>query len=402
MAANNKCTNSPLGNSTMNNNDINNDVYINFREGNNTIYICPMKDYFKNKYKSNDDSNNNDNSNNNDDSNNNEDSNNEDSTNNNNTEERHPFNKVEPICPEHKSTSELNKKEYFHSWKKSIHTLKNNSDKNSSDDNNIDINSNERRSKYSHSFNINKEENYFKKFCVNPERKQKKIPYTDMNFSTAIKKIYKRRYQMIFNKKLFYLFQKCEELFNKGIWLFKIFNNTLNEKKIFKIINMILESEEKEILIKPKYEKYFYNFIKNVSLNDNKNMYDKKLNNASKFQRLNKTISARNFHRTIKSKHNKNIINNAYHPNFGTSLKSKKNETTLLSSQPNQEYNMLNKDKLSLLLHSNNKKQTIQECIIDYVDYNFHSQMYNSPTRMYCSVNQLDTTVSFIKTPSFL
>lgn len=113
MAANNKCTNSPLGNSTMNNNDINNDVYINFREGNNTIYICPMKDYFKNKYKSNDDSNNNDNSNNNDDSNNNEDSNNEDSTTNNNTEERHPFNKVEPICPEHKSTSELNKKRIF-------------------------------------------------------------------------------------------------------------------------------------------------------------------------------------------------------------------------------------------------------------------------------------------------
>ncbi|KOB89706.1 hypothetical protein PFDG_05258 [Plasmodium falciparum Dd2] len=82
--------------------------------------------------------------------------------------------------------SELNFKEYLLSWFYSIHTLKNNSDKNSSDD--IFL-----------IFLLMFDVLYIvivilfilKKiilhhFVLRPDRKKKKIPYTDMNCSTAI------------------------------------------------------------------------------------------------------------------------------------------------------------------------------------------------------------------------
>ncbi|SBS89540.1 conserved Plasmodium protein, unknown function [Plasmodium malariae] len=281
----------------------------------------------------------------------------------------------------------------------------NDSEKNSSD-NNVDTNYKEQNLNYKNGFNINKEENYFKNYCICPEKKKRNMPpYSDTNFSREIRRTYKKRYKIIFNKKLFHLFEKCEELFNKGMWLFQIFNSNLNEKRIFKIINTILESEEKEILIKPKYEKYFYNFIKNMCLNENNknNIFDKKLNNSnSKFQKINRTISSRNLPKTIKTKNTKIPMtnNSPSYQNFGVSVKIKKNES--LTSQTSDQNNMLNKDKLSLLLHSNNKEQNIQECIMDYVDYSFNDPFYSNPARMYCSISPIDTTVSFIKTSPIL
>ncbi|KMZ90605.1 hypothetical protein PVMG_02774 [Plasmodium vivax Mauritania I] len=290
----------------------------------------------------------------------------------------------------------------------------NDSERNSSD--NVDFcYGGEQKTGYKNSFNINKEENYFK------------------NFS-----------------KLFLLFETCEQMFNKAAWLYRIFNNSLNEKRIFNLINTILESEEKEIVINPKDQKYFYDFIKNICLSENsKNgafgksgpfgksgALDKKWSGASgsKFHRINKSISSRHLNRTFKSKRERSerseigergerseigekgersekndnsagsaknpVINNPYQ-NLGVSVKVKKNDSQPCPSA-SDEKNMLNKDKLSLLLHSHNKEQNIQECIIDYVDHSFGDPLYNPPARMYCSVNPVDTTVSFVKTTPIL
>ncbi|GAW82966.1 hypothetical protein, conserved [Plasmodium gonderi] len=281
----------------------------------------------------------------------------------------------------------------------------NDSERNSSD--NVDFCFSEEKAGYKNSsFNINKEENYFKNYSVDTEKKKKKTSYDGTDFSEDIKRIYKNRYKIIFNKKLFLLFEKCEEVFNKAVWLYRIFNNNLNEKIIFNLINTILESEEKEIIIKPKYEKYFYNFIKNIYLNESSknNVFDKKgSSSSSKFQKINKSISSKNLNKTLKSKSSKNpknnVINNPYQ-SLGISVKIKKNESQ--ASQTGDEKNIISKDKLSLLLHSYNKEQNIQECIIDYVDYSFSDTLYNTPSRMYCSVNPMDTTVSFVKTTSIL
>ncbi|EUD64370.1 hypothetical protein C922_05251 [Plasmodium inui San Antonio 1] len=310
----------------------------------------------------------------------------------------------------------------------------NDSERNSSD--NVDIcYGSEKKTGYKNSFNINKEENYFKNYSVDSERRRKKNTYSDSNFSKEIKRTCRKRYQIIFNQKLFLLFETCEQMFNKAAWLYQIFNNSVKEKRIFTLINTILESEEKEIAIDPKDQKYFYDFIKNLCLNENnKNRpFDKKWSGSgrSKFHKINKSISSKNLNKTFKSARDRSersekgekserteptergakndntpssannpVINNPYQ-NLGVSVKVKKND-----SQPHQtashEKNMLNKDKLSLLLHSYNKEQNIQECIIDYVDHSFGDPLYNTPARMYCSVNPVDTTVSFVKTTSIL
>ncbi|KJP89750.1 hypothetical protein AK88_00458 [Plasmodium fragile] len=315
----------------------------------------------------------------------------------------------------------------------------NDSEINSSD--NVDFcYSSEQKAGCKNSFNINKEENYFKNYSVDSEKKKKKSTCKNTNFSREIKKTCKKRYQIIFNQKLFLLFETCEQMFNKAAWLYKIFNNGLNEKRIFSLINTILESEEKEIIINPKDQKYFYDFIKNICLNENNknSAFEKKWSSsASKFHKINKSISSKNLNKTFKAKSERSerseksekserserseksernergakndnnsssaknpVINNPYQK-LGVSVKVKKND-----SQPSQttsdEKNMLNKDKLSLLLHSYNKEQNIQECIIDFVDHSFGDPLYNTPARMYCSVNPVDTTVSFVKTTSIL
>ncbi|SBS97547.1 hypothetical protein, conserved [Plasmodium ovale curtisi] len=285
-----------------------------------------------------------------------------------------------------------------------------------------DNSDNDQNANYKNSFNINKEENYFKKFYIDPEKKKKKIPYSDTNFSSDIKRTYKKRYKIIFNKKLFNLFEKCEELFNKGLWLLTIFNSNLNEKKIFNLINTILESEEKEILIKPKYEKYFYSFVKNMCINEStkggrnrdrgrgviggrsriggdsdSSSCEKKLSSGSStFHRINRSMSSKSLQKSLKGNNTKHVMtNNPYH-NLGISVKVKKKESSS-PSQTSDQSNTLNKDKLSLLLKANNKEQNFQECIIDYIDYAFGDPRYCNPARMYCTINQIDTTVSFVK-----
>ncbi|ANQ10661.1 Uncharacterized protein PCOAH_00048730 [Plasmodium coatneyi] len=243
-----------------------------------------------------------------------------------------------------------------------------------------------------------------------------------------IKRTCRKKYQIIFNEKLFLLFEMCEQMFNKAAWLYQIFNNGLDEKRIFTLINTILESEEKEIVIHPKDQKYFYDFIKNICLNENNknSTLEKKWSgSASKFHRINKTISSKSLNKTFMSKSERNeksensekseksekndnitsnakspVINNPYQ-NLGVSVKVKKNDSQTYQTA-SDEKNMLNRDKLSLLLHSYNKEQNIQECIIDFVDHSFGDPLYNTPARMYCSVNQVDTTVSFVKTTSNL
>ncbi|CRH03886.1 conserved Plasmodium protein, unknown function [Plasmodium relictum] len=287
-------------------------------------------------------------------------------------------------------------KEYDKSGRKN--NLRENKNINSSEkssNNNLDMSYKEQSLNYKNNYCNSKDENYFKNFHFDHADEKKRTTYNDMHFINRIRKIYKKRYKIIFNKRLFNLFEKCEELYDKSVWLFKIFSNNLNEKKIFKIINIILESDEKEIIIKPKYEKYFYNFIKNLSLYNSRNLYDKKLSNNLKFNRINRSILQKNdTNKNKKTKNTKYNISNSYQ-NFGVSVKIKKNESLL--KHLNNEQNILHKDKFSLLLHSNNKEQNIQECIIDYVDCNFLNPIYNNPTRMYCSINQFNSTVSFIK-----
>ncbi|CRG95770.1 conserved Plasmodium protein, unknown function [Plasmodium gallinaceum] len=274
----------------------------------------------------------------------------------------------------------------------------NSSEKNST--NSLDMSYKEQSLNYKNNYGSSKDEDYFKNYYRHSEDEKKRIIHNDTSFIKRIKKIYKKRYKIIFNKKLFHLFEKCEELYDKSVWLFKIFSSNLNEKKIYKLINTILESDEKEIIIKPKYEKYFYNFIKNLGLYNSRNLYDKKLSNNLKFNRINQSILQKNnLKKNIKAKNTKYNISNSYQ-NFGVSVKIKKNEPLL--KQLNNEQGILYRDKFSLLLHSNNKEQNIQECIIDYADYNFFNPFYNNPSRMYCSVNQFDSTVSFIKVSPIL
>lgn len=228
----------------------------------------------------------------------------------------------------------------------------------------------------------------------------------------------------MFNKKLVTLFEKCEQLFNKAVWLLKRFSSKLNEKKVFKFINIIFESEEKEVIIKPKYEKYFYDFLKRIYINENNknNILEKKNNINSTIHRINKSIASKHIQRGLKGKVQKKYIhsnvntndgggsnnnnigyiynnNNNLNKNVDVSSKNKKNET--LSSQIDDKNSMINNDKLSLLLSENNKEQNI-ECIIDYVNYNFDDKNYDKPGRMYCAISELSSTVSFIKMSSIL
>ncbi|SCM04489.1 conserved Plasmodium protein, unknown function [Plasmodium chabaudi chabaudi] len=275
---------------------------------------------------------------------------------------------------------------------------------------------NEQNENSKNNLNINKEENYFKNYYTEPEKKKKKMPYSDTNFSSDIKRIYKKRYKIMFNKKLVTLFEKCELLFNKAVWLLKRFSSKLNERTVFKLIDIIFESEEKEVVIKPKYEKYFYDFLKKVYINegDKNNILEKNNNINSRIHRINRSIASRRIHRRLKgrvSKKNMNtnvntsgegnnnnnngdINNNNLNQNGDASSKNKKNES--LSSQIDDKNNMINSDKLSLLLSANNKEQNI-ECVIDYVNYNFDDQNYDKPARMYSAISELSSTVSFIK-----
>ncbi|CAD2106850.1 conserved Plasmodium protein, unknown function [Plasmodium vinckei] len=282
---------------------------------------------------------------------------------------------------------------------------------------------NEQNGNNKDNFNINKEENYFKNYYTKPEKKKKKMSYSDTNFSSDIKRIYKKRYKMMFNKKLVTLFEKCEQLFNKAVWLLKRFSSKLNEKTVFKLIDIIFESEEKEVIIKPKYEKYFHDFLKKVYINEgDKNILEKNNNNInSRIHRINRSITSRRIQRGLKGRISKKNMhtnaningegnnnndnngdinnNNNLNQNGDASSKNKKNEA--LSPQIDDKNNMINSDKLSLLLSANNKEQNI-ECVIDYVNYNFDDQNYDKPARMYSAISEHSSTVSFIKMSSIL